>query len=80
MQPEGPYRFTHVLGGSPVGKAWAAIDGQGRFVTVAVLDATVAAAPGWREAFVGMTESLAQAPGGMPYAYADFSAEKPWVA
>lgn len=80
MQPAGPYRFTHVLGGSPVGKAWAAIDEQGRLVTVAVLDATVAAAPGWREAFVGMTNSLAQAADPLPYAYADFSAAAPWVA
>ncbi|MFG3701480.1 hypothetical protein ACGF5C_26735 [Micromonospora sp. NPDC047620] len=80
MQPGGPYRFTHVLGGSPVGKAWAAIDEQGRFVTVAVLDANVAAVSGWREAFVGMTNSLAQAADPLPYAYADFSAAAPWVA
>ncbi|MGW4497900.1 hypothetical protein ACWENR_04665 [Micromonospora sp. NPDC004336] len=80
MQPGGPYRFTHVLGSSPVGKAWAAIDEQGRLVTVAVLDAAVAAAPGWREAFAGMTNSLAQAANPLPYAYADFSAAAPWVA
>ncbi|MFG2009974.1 trypsin-like peptidase domain-containing protein [Micromonospora sp. NPDC048868] len=82
MQPEGPYRFTHMLGGSPVGKAWAAIDGQGRLVTVAVLDAAVAAAPGWREAFAGIVNSLAQAqaPNALPYTYADFSAASPWVA
>ncbi|GIJ06937.1 trypsin-like peptidase domain-containing protein [Micromonospora andamanensis] len=80
MQPDGPYRYTHMLGGSPVGKAWAAVDGQGRFVTVAVLDATVAAAPGWREAFAGTANSLAQAAGGSPFTYADFSAAAPWVA
>ncbi|MFG3421347.1 hypothetical protein [Micromonospora sp. NPDC048063] len=80
MQPGGPYRLTHVLGGSPVGKAWAGIDEQGRFVTVAVLDASVAAAPGWREAFVGMANSLAQAADPLPYAYVDFSAAAPWVA
>ncbi|MFY1574727.1 trypsin-like peptidase domain-containing protein [Verrucosispora sp. WMMD703] len=80
MQPEGPYRYTHMLGGSPVGKAWAAVDGQGRFVTVAVLDATVAATQGWREAFAGTANSLAQAPGGSPFTYADFSAAAPWVA
>ncbi|WP_433531740.1 trypsin-like peptidase domain-containing protein [Micromonospora sp. CA-263727] len=79
MQPDGPYRYTHLLGGSPVGKAWAAVDGQGRFVTVAVLDATVAAASGWREAFAGIADSLAQT-GGMPFTYADFSAAAPWVA
>lgn len=80
MQPEGPYRYTHLLGGSPVGKAWAALDQQGRFVTVAVLDATVAAAPGWREAFAGIVNNLAQTPGGTPFVYADFSAAAPWVA
>ncbi|MFI7550303.1 hypothetical protein ACIBQ2_11190 [Micromonospora sediminimaris] len=79
MQPEGPYRYTHLLGGSPVGKAWAAVDGQGRFVTVAVLDATVAATAGWREAFAAITNNLAQT-GGMPFVYADFSAAAPWVA
>ncbi|GIJ40814.1 hypothetical protein [Micromonospora andamanensis] len=79
MQPDGPYRYTHLLGGSPVGKAWAAVDGQGRFVTVAVLDATVAAAQGWREAFAAITNNLAQT-GGMPFVYADFSAAAPWVA
>ncbi|MER7457610.1 trypsin-like peptidase domain-containing protein [Micromonospora sp. NPDC126480] len=63
-----------------MGKAWAAIDDQGRFVTVAVLDAAVAASPGWREAFTGVADSLAQAPDGLAYTYADFSAESPWVA
>ncbi|MCZ7420625.1 MULTISPECIES: hypothetical protein [unclassified Micromonospora] len=80
MQPGTPYRFTHMLGGSSVGKAWAAIDEQGRLVTVAVLDATVAATEGWREAFAGMANSLAEAPEGVPYTYADFSAAAPWVA
>lgn len=80
MQPEAPYRFTHMLGGSTVAKAWAAIDEQGRLVTVAVLDATVAATPGWREAFSGIANSLAQAPDPLPFAYADFSAAAPWVA
>ncbi|SCE66712.1 hypothetical protein [Micromonospora chokoriensis] len=80
MQPEGPYRFTHALGGSPVGKAWAAIDEQGRFVTVAVLDATVAATAGWREAFSGAADLLAQSADPTPYTYADFSAAAPWVA
>ncbi|PYC67593.1 hypothetical protein C7C45_21620 [Micromonospora arborensis] len=80
MQPEGPYRYTHALGGSPVGKAWAAIDEQGRFVTVAVLDAAVAATPGWREAFAGAADLLAKSADPMPYTYADFSAATPWVA
>ncbi|PWR08647.1 hypothetical protein DKT68_14695 [Micromonospora acroterricola] len=80
MQPDGPYRFTHVLGGCQVGKAWAAIDGQGRLVTVAVLDATVAANQTWREAFTATANALAQTPGGQQFAYADFGADAPWVA
>ncbi|WP_141710292.1 trypsin-like peptidase domain-containing protein [Micromonospora saelicesensis] len=63
-----------------MGKAWAAIDEQGRFVSVAVLDATVAAAPGWREAFAEVANALAQSPDGPPITYADFSAAAPWVA
>ncbi|KAB1949683.1 hypothetical protein F8271_00085 [Micromonospora sp. ALFpr18c] len=80
MQPEGPYRFTHPLGGSPVGTAWAAIDEHGRLVTVAVLDATVAGTAGWREAFAGTANTLAQGSDAMSFAYADFSATAPWVA
>ncbi|WP_341719327.1 hypothetical protein QQG74_06150 [Micromonospora sp. FIMYZ51] len=80
MQPDGPYRYTHLLGGSPVGKAWAAIDEHGRLVTVAVLDTHVAATPGWREAFAAIADNLAQTPGGVPFIYADFAAAAPWVA
>ncbi|MCX5069540.1 trypsin-like peptidase domain-containing protein [Micromonospora lupini] len=80
MQPDGPYRFTHVLGGCQVGKAWAAIDGQGRLVTVAVLDAAVAATPAWREAFSATANAMAQTQGGQPFVYADFAATAPWVA
>ena len=40
----------------------------------------MAAAPGWREAFAGIVNNLAQTPGGTPYVYADFSAAAPWVA
>ena len=42
MQPVGPYRFTEVLGMCQVGKAWAAVDGQDRLVTVAVLEGAAA--------------------------------------
>ncbi|MEU8167867.1 trypsin-like peptidase domain-containing protein [Micromonospora sp. NPDC049004] len=80
MQPVGPYRFTHMLGVCPAGKAWAAIDGQGRLVTIAVLDAAVAGTPGWRESFAATSNALAQASGGQAFAYADFSATEPWVA
>ncbi|MEU8298055.1 trypsin-like peptidase domain-containing protein [Micromonospora sp. NPDC048909] len=80
MQSVGPYRFTHLLGTCPVGKAWAAIDGQGRFVTVAVLDAAAANTPGWRESFAGTADAMSQTLGGQAFAYADFSAAEPWVA
>lgn len=80
MQPGGPYRFTHLLGTCPVGKAWAAIDNHGRFLTVAVLEAPAAADVRWREAFAAAAEALAQAPDGQPYVYADLSADAPWVA
>ncbi|MEU4676175.1 hypothetical protein [Micromonospora sp. NPDC023737] len=80
MQSVGPYRFTHLLGTCPVGKAWGAIDGQGRLVTVAVLDTAAASTPGWREAFAGTANAMSQAPNGQAFAYADFSAAEPWVA
>ncbi|MEU6202947.1 hypothetical protein ABZ814_05085 [Micromonospora musae] len=80
MQSVGPYRFTHMLGICPVGKAWAAIDGQGRFVTVAVLDAAAANTPGWRESFAGIANSMSQMPDGLTFSYADFAAAEPWVA
>ncbi|MGY0004092.1 trypsin-like peptidase domain-containing protein [Micromonospora sp. I033] len=81
MQPVGPYRFTEVMGVCQVGKAWWAVDGQDRLVTVAVLDPAVAQDPAWRQAFSGMAETLA-APGGSgrPYLSADFAAKAPWVA
>ncbi|MCX4386390.1 hypothetical protein OG777_05545 [Micromonospora peucetia] len=69
-----------MLGGSVVGKAWAAIDSQGRFATVAVLESAVAAEPRWREAFAAIADSLGMQPGGQAYVYADFSADAPWVA
>ncbi|MEV6372434.1 trypsin-like peptidase domain-containing protein [Micromonospora musae] len=80
MQSVGPYRFTHMLGICPVGKVWAAIDGQGRFVTVAVLDAAAANTPGWRESFAGIANSMSQMPDGLTFSYADFAAAEPWVA
>ncbi|WP_229399515.1 trypsin-like peptidase domain-containing protein [Micromonospora okii] len=81
MQPNGPYRFTEVMGVCQVGKAWWAVDGQDRLVTVAVLDSLVAEHPQWRQAFSGMADVLA-APGGggRPYIGADFDAPEPWAA
>jgi hypothetical protein len=81
MQPNGPYRFTEVMGVCQVGKAWWAVDGQDRLVTVAVLDSVVAEHPEWRQAFSGMAEVLAvSGGGGRPYIAADFDAPEPWAA
>ncbi|MFG2051389.1 hypothetical protein ACGFIW_28650 [Micromonospora sp. NPDC048935] len=80
MQPESPYRFTRVLGGSLVGKAWAAVDGQERPVTVILLDGPAATDPRWRAAFAQAVGMLSRAPGGHPYAEADLTSTNPWVA
>ncbi|MEV0806627.1 hypothetical protein [Micromonospora sp. NPDC050200] len=81
MQPDVPYRFTEVMGVCQVGRAWWAVDGQDRLVTVAVLEPVVADDPAWRRAFADMADALA-APGGGggPYLAADFEAPAPWVA
>ncbi|MEU5907833.1 hypothetical protein ABZ780_26090 [Micromonospora sp. NPDC047467] len=80
MQPESPYRYTHMLGACQVGKAWAAVDGQGQFATVAVLDGVAASDERWRVAFGNAANALAQAAGGHRYAHADLTAAHPWVA
>ncbi|MDG4759778.1 hypothetical protein [Micromonospora sp. WMMD710] len=80
MQPESPYRYTHMLGACQVGKAWAAVDGQGQFATVAVLDGVAASDERWRVAFGNAANALAQAAGGHRYADADLTAAHPWVA
>ncbi|MGW3787185.1 hypothetical protein ACWD5Z_21555 [Micromonospora chokoriensis] len=69
-----------MLGACQVGKAWAAVDGEGQFATVAVLDGAAAADERWRAAFGAAANALAQAAGGHPYADADLSAAHPWVA
>ncbi|MGQ5263951.1 hypothetical protein ACTWLT_24740 [Micromonospora sp. ZYX-F-536] len=69
-----------MLGACQVGKAWAAVDGQGQFATVAVLDGVAASDQRWREAFGSAANALAQASGGHQYAAADLSAAHPWVA
>ncbi|WP_422738572.1 hypothetical protein ACN263_04550 [Micromonospora sp. WMMD729] len=80
MQPESPYRYTHMLGACQIGKAWAALDGEGRFATVAVLDGVAASDKRWREAFGNAANALAQADDGHRYADADFTAAHPWAA
>lgn len=81
MQPGSPFQITGALGYCQVGKVWAAVDGQGRQLTVAVLEPAVAADRRWRDAFAATANSLAQpAAGGQQYLYADFTASAPWVA
>ncbi|MEH1097890.1 hypothetical protein [Micromonospora sp. CPCC 205561] len=69
-----------MLGECQVGKAWAAVDGQGRFAAVALLEGPAAADPRWREAFANAVYALAQAPDGLRYANVDFSSASPWAA
>lgn len=81
MQPGGPYQFIEAVGRCQVGSVWSAVDGQGRSLTVAVLDAGAASDQRWRDAFAATANSLAQpAAGGTGYLHADFSAPAPWVA
>ncbi|MEU2611310.1 hypothetical protein ABZ570_06950 [Micromonospora sp. NPDC007271] len=80
MQPDGPYRFTETLGECQVGRAWAALDGQDRPVTVVVLEGAAAGDQRWREAFSNAANVLAQTPDGHRYVNADFTAAQPWVA
>ncbi|MCX4474094.1 hypothetical protein OOK41_27940 [Micromonospora sp. NBC_01655] len=80
MQPDGPYRFTEVMGACQVGRAWSALDGQGRPALVVVLDGAAAADQRWREAFANAVNALAQAADGHRYLAADFYAAHPWAA
>ncbi|TDC80349.1 hypothetical protein E1193_17620, partial [Micromonospora sp. KC606] len=80
MQPDGPYRFTEVMGECQVGRAWAALDAQDRPVTVVVLDGPAADDSAWREAFANAANLLHQTTGGHRYVDADFTAAQPWVA
>ncbi|NBE81722.1 hypothetical protein [Micromonospora rubida] len=80
MQPEGAYKFTEAVGACQVGRAWSAVDGQGRPALVVVLDGVAAADQRWREAFANVANTLAQTADGHRYLAADFSAAHPWVA
>jgi hypothetical protein len=62
-----------------VGNVWSAVDGAGRPLTVAVLEAHVAADQRWRDAFVAASHALPPQSDGRPYANADFTAATPWV-
>ncbi|WP_146228209.1 hypothetical protein [Micromonospora sp. S4605] len=68
-----------MLGSCQVGKVWSAVDAQGRAVTVAVLDAPVAADQRWREAFASTANALKGRDGRPNFLHADFSAPEPWV-
>ncbi|MGC4892041.1 hypothetical protein [Micromonospora sp. DT227] len=68
-----------MLGECQVGRAWAALDGQDRPVTVATLDGAAADDQRWREAFTNAADVLAQTPDGHRYVNADFDAGQPWV-
>jgi hypothetical protein len=81
MQPDSPYRLIEALGSSQVGSVWSAVDAEGRSLTVAVLDASVALDQRWRDAFAAAANGLAQPQAGGPRVlYTDFAAPAPWVA
>jgi hypothetical protein len=79
MQPDSPYQVIRPLGSTPVGNVWSAVDGEGRPLTVAVLEAHVAADQRWRDAFVAAAHALPPQRDGRPYANADFASPTPWV-
>ncbi|MDQ7903114.1 hypothetical protein RB614_01095 [Phytohabitans sp. ZYX-F-186] len=79
MQPGSPFHLIETLGSCQVGNVWSAVDAQGRSLTVAVLDASVAADQRWREAFAEAANLLSRE-GRPPFLYADFSASAPFVA
>lgn len=81
MQPVDPYRLVEMLGSCPAGSVWSAVEPHGEQITVAILDADVAADERWREAFSSAAEALADPAAGAPaFRYANFTARVPWVA
>lgn len=81
MQLDGTFHLLAQLGSCQVGSVWSAVDAQGRSLTVAVLDAAVAADQRWRDAFASRANALGQGENrGAGQVYADFSGTTPWVA
>jgi hypothetical protein len=80
MQPGSPVQLLETLGSCQVGKVWSAVDAQGRAVTVAVLDESVAADQHWRRFFASTANALRDRDGRPSFLHADFSAPAPWVA
>jgi hypothetical protein len=72
-----PYQLTHPLGSSPVGTVWAAVDGQGGALSIAVLDVAAAADPHWRNAFATAAASFGQLRSDL---HSDLTDAAPWVA
>jgi hypothetical protein len=78
MQTIGPYRLRHTLGTCPVGGVWSATDAANNEFTVAVLNASAAHDPGWRNAFAATANSLAQS-GQVTLIAGDYSGPIPWI-
>ena len=79
MQPDSPYQVIKPLGSSQLGTVWAAVDDEGRELTVAVLEAHVAGDHRWREAFTAAANALPPQKDGRRYVSADFATAAPWV-
>ena len=79
MQTIGPYRLLQALGTCQVGGVWAAVDGSGQRVTMAVLSANAARDPKSRGDFATVANELARR-GQVPIIGGDYSGATPWVA
>lgn len=79
MQTIGPYRLLQALGTCQVGGVWAAVDGSGQRVTMAVLSANAARDPKSRGDFAAVANELART-GQVPIIGGDYSGATPWIA
>src|SRR5262245_52587041 len=76
--PDGPFRLVEVRGSCHEGIVWSAVDGQGRWLTVAILNPALATDQQWRAAFTQAATAYVQARPGL--AAADLAASPPWVS